>query len=85
MCKGEKWDRNQVKSTFLIELDIVKHLSNQNRRELFIINDSVRTLMKIDLFFYRTWYSTEEYQTILALFLSDRMCLVPILRYSEFF
>ena len=62
MCKGEKWDRNQVKPTFLIELDIVKHLSNQNRRELLVINDSVRTLMKINLFSYRTWYSTEEFQ-----------------------
>ena len=39
MCKGEKWDRNQVKLTFLIELDIVKHLSNQNRRELLVINE----------------------------------------------
>ena len=62
MCKGEKWDRNQVKPTFLIESNILENLSNQNRRELLVINDSVRTLMKIHLFSYRTCYSTEEYQ-----------------------
>ena len=85
MCKGGKWDRNQVRLTFLIELNIVKHLSNQNRLEPLVIFDSVRTLMKMNLFSYRAWYSTEVCPPKYALILSDRMCLVPILRYSEFF
>ena len=59
--------------------------SKPNKLELLVFFDSVILSWGYKIIFLQDVVYCRRISTILALILSDRMCLVPILRYSEFF